>query len=211
MTGYYGPVNTQLIDSLKVFGEGLIVYDGFQQYNYSYFPREYMYQVMATLESTPGTQSAYLFSPHIIDTVYATTQTGGYAYIKGNFSQTGGIISITPDPSVWETRTPDPITETRTFSGSEMILDGGSVGVATPPIPVVNGVCDITSSGQSLSATPTILCSAGTPTTVVDGGVGSTYTWSCLGSGGGADISCSANHVAANCTLDGSELDNCNF
>ena len=56
--------------------------------------------------------------------------------------------------------------------------------------PLVNGACG-SSNGQTLTSAPsTNLCSAGTASSVTSGT--SAYTWTCNGSSGGTNASCSA-------------------
>jgi len=54
----------------------------------------------------------------------------------------------------------------------------------------VNGVCGSADDVSTTSAPTTNLCSAGTATAVSD--IGSSWTWSCVGSKGGSTASCSA-------------------
>jgi hypothetical protein len=76
----------------------------------------------------------------------------------------------------------------------------GNIGSTTRTVIVnatpLNGVCG-TASGQTFTQTPTTnLCSIGNAGTVLDGGIGIGYTWSCSGVNLGTPISCNANHVA---------------
>lgn len=58
---------------------------------------------------------------------------------------------------------------------------------------VTNGSCGV-ANGIATSTPPSVgLCTTGTPTIVLGTGP---YTWSCLGIGGGTDMSCSAPYVA---------------
>ena len=61
--------------------------------------------------------------------------------------------------------------------------------------PPVNGSC-WTDQSQDLVATPTNLCNAGTPTSVTDGWIWSTYTWDCTWLFEWTTANCSANHIA---------------
>lgn len=58
----------------------------------------------------------------------------------------------------------------------------------------VNGVCGA-DDDQTLSSTPTHLCSAGTPSVVAGAGP---WTWSCAGLNGGTTAQCSAQYAATN-------------
>ena len=64
----------------------------------------------------------------------------------------------------------------------------------------MNAVCG-TSHGQATSAFPTAgLCSVGIPfITSVSPDVSNFFTWTCLGSDGGANASCNAPYVAMAC------------
>lgn len=205
MTGYYGVVNDQLLDSLKVSSKDISIYDGFQQYVYSYFPKEQKYEIMATLELPDNARVS--FEP-IIDTVFAATA-NGYPYVKGNYTATGGIPSIMPDPSAWGSTT--AVNGVRTLSATTQTIQSPTQSVSSGQ-GIVNGVCDPTSNGGAFVTAPTALCSAGTSTGFVDQGVNLNYTWSCLGIGGN-DVSCQASHVATVCTFDssGSTLDSCSL
>jgi 2',3'-cyclic-nucleotide 2'-phosphodiesterase (5'-nucleotidase family) len=60
--------------------------------------------------------------------------------------------------------------------------------LAACSVPVVNGACG-GDNGQTLSATPANLCSAGTASAVSGSGP---WSWSCSGSNGGTTVNCSA-------------------
>lgn len=119
MTGYYGDINTRLLVSLKVSGNDLTTNDGFQTYKYSYYPTNNKYQVLALLEDS----SNLSYNTDIIDRAYADTQTGGYVYIKGNFTATGGILGLLPKPLSWETNSGNP----KTLDGSGEVLKTGDL------------------------------------------------------------------------------------
>lgn len=106
LTGYYGKLNDALLNSLKVYSNDLTTYDGFQQYTYTYIPSGSLgkrYQVMAMLESSKNIQTAFV--PDFLTTAYAATSSG-YVYIRGNFTSTGNIVGLIPDPTAWDNKTP---------------------------------------------------------------------------------------------------------
>jgi hypothetical protein len=92
-------------------------------------------------------------------------------------------------PSVWGTKGKNKCTPT-TWSFYATLTRGG----ATPPPVAVNGVCG-SSNGTTLTSAPatSTLCSTGTASTVSGSGP---WTWSCAGSNGGTNASCSAQLAA---------------
>jgi prepilin-type N-terminal cleavage/methylation domain-containing protein len=133
MTGYYGVVTDSLLQSIKVFGKDIATYDGFQEYRYSYFPNEKKFQVLSTLENIDNAKSTFII-PSLIDQAFAATAMG-YAYIKGNFTATGGIDTIVVDGATWNGTVPTAATVNgiTTFTG-------GQTAIAAAPIAVVAGV-----------------------------------------------------------------------
>ncbi|MBF0265701.1 MAG: hypothetical protein HQL46_10550 [Gammaproteobacteria bacterium] len=76
--------------------------------------------------------------------------------------------------------------------GCQGINGGNSVNCTTD---IVNdGVCEPTEDGQTLTSTPTILCSAGTANPNPPNGSGP-WDWVCEGINGGSNDSCSANLI----------------
>jgi len=202
MTGYYGIINDTLLGSLKVNGKDTATYDGFQEYRYSYFPNEKKYTVLATLENPDNARSAFIL-PSMIDQAFAATGATGYAFMKGNFTATGGINSLVVDGATWNGAT--PVNGVETFSGSQTASVGAPIILVPASSVPADGSCG-SSVGGSFTTTPTtFLCAVGTPTVVADGGVNSTYTWGCSGVNGGGATSataCSANHVPVACIFD---------
>lgn len=114
----------------------------------------------------------------------------------------GGTVSCTPDPvnhgatsSCAATANQDYL-----FTGWSGACNGNSCtlnGVVNPQTVVANfaritdGVCGI-DHGQSLTTTPTNLCSSGTASPVNGNGP---WNWSCTGSNGGTIAQCNANPV----------------
>lgn len=58
----------------------------------------------------------------------------------------------------------------------------------------VNGFCGSANGGTTSSAPTSGLCSSGTANPSTPNLIGSTYSWQCLGSGGGSDANCSSNY-----------------
>jgi len=155
MTGYYGPVNKELLQSIKVLGNDIANYDGFQEYRYSYFPDRGAYQIMATLENSEYSKIGLVF-PSVVTTVYAETGKTGYPFIKGNFANTGGINNIIVSSDVWDAKTPDA-NGIKVFSGSEAVNGTGPIVVAPPSNVPVDGECG-TDNNTSVLVTPVNLC-----------------------------------------------------
>lgn len=209
MTGYYGPINKELLQSLKITGNDIANYDGFQEYRYSYFPEQKKYQILATLENPEYSKIGRMF-PTVITTVYAEDEKTGYPFIKGNFANTGGINNIIVSSDVWDAKTPNA-DGIKVFSGTEAINGTGPIVVAPPSNVPVNGECGADNNTNQL-ATPVNLCSKGTPTIVTDGGVNNNFTWTCSGIYGGTDeTSCHATHAPGACKFDESKFDQCVF
>jgi parallel beta-helix repeat protein len=88
-------------------------------------------------------------------------------------------------PATWGSKDADGCTPT-TWSFYATLTTSGST--SSPPPVAVNGVCG-SSNGATLSTTPTNLRSTGTASTVSGTGP---WSWSCAGSNGGTNASCSA-------------------
>jgi len=82
---------------------------------------------------------------------------------------------------------------TANFSGSSDYAPSNATGSLTVIGPKVAGVCG-SDNNKTLSAPPVNLCSAGTPSAVLGNGP---WTWSCLGSSGGATDDCAADFAPA--------------
>lgn len=166
---------------------------------------------MATLENSENARSVFIL-PSIIDQAFAATGAVGYAFIKGNFSATGGINNIIVDGATWNGVT--PVNGVETFSGSQTVTTGVALAVVPATNVPADGTCGA-ASGGSFTATPTVnLCSVGTATGMLDNGVYNTYTWGCSGVNGGAattNNSCSATHAPLGCVFDQSNFDQCTF
>ena len=211
MTGYYGIINDTLLQSIKVMGNDIATYDGFQEYRYSYFPNEKKYQVFATLEN-PENARITLSLPDVIDKAFAATTGSGYPYIKGNFTATGGITSLVVDGQKWTTV--EPVAGLKVFSASQTINTTSAIGLAPATTVPMDGVCG------TPSPTPTTpvssLCAIGTLTgTITDLGVNNNYTWACDGVNGGSPTaanSCHTLHTPVNCVFGTSVFgDGCTF
>ena len=190
MTGYYGVVNDTLLQSIKVMGNDTAVYDGFQEYRYSYFPNEKKCQVLATLENPENARSAFIL-PSFVNQAFAASGSVGYAFIKGNFTSTGEINNLVVDASMWEV---EPIVDgIKTFSGTETLVVGSALALVEAVYVPENGSCG-TANGQLFTVTPTSnLCAIGTSTGMLDnGGVVDKWTWGCTGVNGGADTAVNA-------------------
>lgn len=137
MTGYYGDTNIRLLTSLHVFGNNLTTNDGFQSYKYGYYPSNNKYQVLALLEDKGNLAE----NMNLLDSAYADTTSTGYVYIKGNFTSTGGVNSLIPDPILWDTTTPD-VNNTKIIAGTGTLQSGDST-VQSIPIPPVGTGCNI--------------------------------------------------------------------
>jgi hypothetical protein len=71
------------------------------------------------------------------------------------------------------------------------LVRGGQLFDSFDLLSPVNGACDATNHGQTLTAAPsTNLCAAGSAGAVSSGNT--SYDWSCTGANGGSDASCSA-------------------
>ncbi|MBU1744006.1 MAG: hypothetical protein KJ649_03795, partial [Proteobacteria bacterium] len=101
--------------------------------------------------------------------------------------QTGALIATRDDvPSMMEARVGFDRSGEIYFAD----LDGTNFRKFVESSTPVNGVCG-TANGQAFTSVPTAnLCSVGTPSVVAGSGP---WTWSCAGSDGGANDSCSAN------------------
>lgn len=188
MTEYYGIVNDTLLQSIKVFGKDIAVYDGFQEYRYGYFPNEKKFQVLATLENAENARSVFIIPSIINQTFAASLPPTGYAYIKGNFTSTGDINNLVVDGATWNGKT--PVNGIKNFSGSEAIIIASPIAVVPETNVPADGQCG-TANGQLFTATPTTnLCMVGTATGMLDNdGVVNKWTWGCTGVNGGVDIS----------------------
>jgi hypothetical protein len=82
-------------------------------------------------------------------------------------------------------------------------LNGGKTASCSAPdnAPApVNGACDATAENTATNSAPSgTLCDTGTAANL-GGGNGSNWTWSCDGSGGGANASCLAAWIGLSCT-----------
>lgn len=211
MTGYYGIVNDTLLGSLKVNGKDVATYDGFQEYRYGYYPNDKKYQVFATLENAENAKSVFIL-PSLINQAFAATDSTGYAFLKGNYTATGGINNLVVDGATWNGTT--AVNGVTTFSGSQTITIGAALALVPATDVPADGVCGAASGTPTATTPTTLLCSVGTPTTVTDGGVNSNFTWGCSGVNGGAATaadSCSATHTPVSCIFDTSTFDNCTF
>lgn len=160
MTGYYGVINDTLLQSIKIMGNDTAVYDGFQEYRYSYFPNEKKYQVLATLENPENAKSAFIL-PSFVSQAFAASGSVGYAFVKGNFTSTGEINNLVVDASAWENELPDA-NGIKTFSGTETIVIGSALALVPPTLVPENGSCG-TANGQLFIVTPiNNLCTGGT-------------------------------------------------
>ena len=82
-------------------------------------------------------------------------------------------------------------------------INGGKTAYCAAPNSgtTVDGACDTTTESIATNTAPTgNLCTAGTVSSL-SGGSGSAWTWSCDGTGGGANASCSALWVGASCNF----------
>jgi alpha-tubulin suppressor-like RCC1 family protein len=70
--------------------------------------------------------------------------------------------------------------------------------IITPDTTAINGVCGSSNGGTFTAAPATNLCSSGTPTTISGSGP---WSWSCLGSNGGASATCTANLITYTLTV----------
>ncbi|MDP2103350.1 MAG: InlB B-repeat-containing protein, partial [Candidatus Gracilibacteria bacterium] len=181
MTGYYGQINNKLLDSLKVYSKDITTTTDYP-YSYSYFPTEKKYQVSSFLENSSNLPTTAHFIDRIINQTYADTTSTGYAYIKGNFSATGGINSLIPDTTAWTNAIGTP----KVIFGSDTVVLGTSTSAPTP----ANGVCGSANTAPVSVAPTTDLCTTGN-STLVTTNIGD-YTWNCEGINAGTAMNCTA-------------------
>ena len=136
MTGYHGIINNALLVSLKVHSKDIIESTD-TPYTYSYFPNERYFQVTGFLEDSSNLPNVLGF----IDLAYAEDADTGFVYIKGNFTATGGINSLIPDPIVWSGATVDA-TGAKIIAGSGTVVTGANTTIPVAP-PVVTPDCTI--------------------------------------------------------------------
>ena len=121
LKGFYDTtLKPKLLDSLQVGGADgneLSSSDGFQSYHYSYVGWKY-FEVMASLESgdNGGCPSA--------------SSGSGIAFMAGNYTETWGITSIIPNPTTWNSTTPDS-TGLRSLAGTDVVSECDSEGTDT--------------------------------------------------------------------------------
>lgn len=83
----------------------------------------------------------------IFEKAYATTGTGGYVYMKGNFTSTGWTNSLMPEPVIWANATPDG-TGLRIIAGTGTIKVGDSV-TSNPETPILDPcMIDVSNIGE---------------------------------------------------------------
>jgi len=121
------------------------------------------------------------------------------AAFLGHFTVSDGEVSCEYDIVVYPggTKVDCPLTPasagtrhlTASYSGSSNATPSKATGTLEVMASKVDGACG-SDNGGVLAATPTNLCSAGTPSAV--GGSGHPWSWTCAGSSGGSDASCSA-------------------
>lgn len=129
----------------------------------------------------------------------------GYAFIKGNYTATGGINNIIVDGATWN-GTP-PVGGITTLSGGQTITTGTALALVPATGVPADGACG-SANTAIFTTTPTLnLCSVGTSTGILDhGGVNGKWTWGCTGVNGGNTTtvtSCSANlDTSVHCIFD---------
>jgi hypothetical protein len=131
-----------------------------------------IYTVTTTLSGTGGTISAPAQSPLVPggSTTFTVSALTGYsiAAVTGD--------TCTPSVQSGDTYTTGPVNANCTITASFTAN-------------AVNGVCGA-DNGQTLTVAPTNLCSAGTASAVTGSGP---WSWTCSGSNGSTNASCSAN------------------
>jgi hypothetical protein len=80
----------------------------------------------------------------------------------------------------------------------QSVYSAGYAGVCTAKPSAMNGVCGSSNSGSFATPPATSLCSVGTASYVTDPG---SWTWSCPGSFGGTNASCSATNTGSVCAV----------
>ena len=117
-------------------------------------------------------------------------------------SANGGSFPSAPSANLCSSGTASAVSGTGPWSWQCLGTNGGANAScsATRSTTPVNAVCG-TSHGQATSAFPTAgLCSIGIPfITSVSPDGSNFFTWTCLGSDGGANASCNAPYVAMAC------------
>jgi len=114
-------------------------------------------------------------------------------------SSNGTTVASKPTTNLCGTGTSSTVAGTGPWSWSCAGNNGGTTAMCSaqlaPQVPVaVNGVCG-SSNGLSLISTPTNLCGTGTASTIAGTGP---WSWSCAGSSGGTNASCSAQLASQN-------------
>jgi len=114
--GYYGPMNINLLRTLKVTSQDIASGDSFQKYEYAYYPSNRSFQVKATLEK--GSVATF---DNFVPATYASDGTGT-AFVRGNYVSTGGIVGLLPKVDVWNATS---------LSGTLKYIDGSGGVVVT--------------------------------------------------------------------------------
>ncbi len=113
------------------------------------------------------------------------------------------LISYNVSNNTWSTESQNFLYnvtwhEMATMNDGRLLFSGGMQGSTfvktafTVADITTNGLCGSANAQSFATAPATNLCSTGTPTTVTNSGTGS-WKWSCTGSNGGTNASCSAN------------------
>lgn len=129
-------------------------------------------------------------------TVVAAAGTGGKITPAGTQTVTDGatlIFALAPDANyiVAGATGCGGHLDNLTYTTAPISADCSVIASFAPANAPIDGVCG-SDNNLSLPVTPTHLCSAGTPSTVLGTGP---WTWSCQGSAGGTTASCSAQKV----------------
>lgn len=133
----------------------------------------------------------------IIHTVTLTAGTGGTISPSGAQKVADGTLfhfSVTPDAgfSIAGVSGCGASPAKSDYSTSAITADCTVVATFTPTVMPVNGVCG-SDNGKTLSTVPTNLCTSGTASAVLGSGP---WSWTCQGSNGGSNASCSAQKMA---------------
>ncbi len=108
-------------------------------------------------------------------------------------SACGGSVTAANDgQSRSASDTGEPVVGSETFT-----CDQGEWVASGDGTCVTNGVCGSAAGGDSVDPPSTNLCASGTPSSV-SSDVGKPFTWTCSGSDGGANDSCSSNRSCTN-------------